>query len=99
MNEFFTWNILGTYAGAVLATTLITQLLKSIPGIEKIPTRIFSYIVAALILLGAALYSGTMNWSNAGLAFINAAVVALASNGAFDAARCTGEYCKNQGAK
>ena len=28
MQEFFTWAMLGTYAGAVLATTLITQLLK-----------------------------------------------------------------------
>ncbi len=94
MNEFFTWPILGTYAGAVLATTLITQLLKEVPLFDKLPTRIFAYFVAALILLGATFYSGELDIAGAVLALINAAVVALASNGAFDAVKCTGEYCK-----
>ena len=50
MNDFFTWAILATYAGATLATTLVTQLLKGIGFIDRIPTRIFSYIVALIIL-------------------------------------------------
>ena len=31
MNEFVTWEALGSYAGAVMMVTLITQLLKGTP--------------------------------------------------------------------
>lgn len=85
MNEFFTWASLGTYAGAVLATTIITQLLKGISVFDKLPTRIFSYIVAALVLLAATIFGGEINISAIALCFVNAAVVSLAANGAFDA--------------
>ena len=85
MNEFFTWASLGTYAGAVLATTIVTQLLKGLPFIDKMPTRIFSYIVAALVLLAATIFGGEINISAIALCFVNAAVVSLAANGAFDA--------------
>jgi len=85
MTDFFTWEMLGTYAGAVLATTLITQLLKGISFIDKLPTRIFSYIVALIILLAAMFVTGNADASNAALCVINAVVVSLASNGAFDA--------------
>ncbi|MDO5112181.1 MAG: hypothetical protein Q4E65_07735 [Clostridia bacterium] len=94
MNEFFTWSMLGTYAGAVLATTLTTQLLKGIPLFDKLPTRVFSYFVAVLLLLAAAAFTEGLTFSAAALSLINAVVVALAANGAFDAVQCTGEYCK-----
>ena len=94
MNEFFTWAMLGTYGGAVLATTLITQLLKGIPLFDRLPTRVFSYIVAVALLLAAAAFTEGLSFSAAALVLVNGVVVALAANGAFDAARCTGEYCK-----
>ena len=85
MNEFFTWATLLTYAGATLATTLVTQLLKGIGFIDKIPTRIFSYVVALILLLGATFFTGTLTWETAALCLVNAVVVSLAANGAFDA--------------
>ena len=85
MEEFFTWSALGTYAGATLAVTLITQLVKGVGWIEKLPTRITSYLVALVVLIAAAAVAGELNWSTAGLAAINAVVVSLAANGAFDA--------------
>lgn len=85
MNEFFTWASLGTYAGAVLATTIITQLLKGIAIFDKLPTRIFSYIIAVIVLLAANIFGGAVNASAVALCFVNAAVVSLAANGAFDA--------------
>ena len=54
MEEFFTWSALGTYAGATLAVTLITQLVKGVGWIEKLPTRITSYLVALVVLIAAA---------------------------------------------
>lgn len=95
MDEFFTWSILGTYAGAVFATTLITQLLKGVPLFEKLNARVFSYIVAVLLLFAAAAFTGGLSFSAAALTLVNGVVVALASNGAYDAVQCTGEYCKN----
>ncbi|MGI6192696.1 MAG: hypothetical protein ACOYI3_03940 [Christensenellales bacterium] len=86
MNEFFTWSSLGTYAGAVLLTTLITQLIKGIGFIAKIPTRIVSYVIALAVLLSANAAAGTLDWATAGLCAVNAVVVALASNGTHDAA-------------
>ncbi|MGI6151806.1 MAG: hypothetical protein ACOYIR_07635 [Christensenellales bacterium] len=86
MNEFFTWSSLGTYAGAVLVTTLITQFIKGIGFIGKIPTRIVSYVIALIVLLGANAAAGTLDWATAGLCAVNAIVVALASNGTHDAA-------------
>ncbi len=85
MNEFFTWAILATYAGATLATTLVTQLLKGVGFLDRIPTRIFSYVVALIILLAATFFTGALTWDAAALCVVNAVVVSLAANGAFDA--------------
>lgn len=83
--EFFTWAILATYAGAVLATTLITQLLKGVGFIQAIPARIVSYAIALIVLLTANYFLGGFNLEQAALCVINAAVVALAANGTYDA--------------
>lgn len=83
--EFFTWTMLATYAGAVMATTLVTQLLKGVGFISKIPTQIFSYVVALVILLAATFFGGQWTWPDAALCLLNAVVVSLASNGAYEA--------------
>lgn len=83
--DFFTWASLLTYAGAVLATTLVTQLLKGVGFIDRIPTRVFAYIVALIILIAATYFTGGFNGESIALCFVNAVVVALAANGAFDA--------------
>jgi hypothetical protein len=81
MNDFFTWTMLATYAGATLATTLITQLLKGIP----VSTRILAYVVALVVLVIANFFTGGLTVESGVLCLINAGVVSLASNGAFDA--------------
>ena len=85
MNEFFTWAGLATYAGATALTAMFTQLFKGVKFIEQIPTRFFAYIVAAIILIAANLFAGTLTWETAGLAVVNAVVVALAASGGYDA--------------
>lgn len=86
MNEFITWAGLGTYAGAVMMTTIITQFLKSIPFVVKMNAQIISYTVAVLLMWGSLLFSGGMTLPNAMLCAVNAVMVALASNGVYDAA-------------
>ncbi len=83
--EFFDWTALRTYAGAVAAVGLLTQLTKNIPGIVKIPTQIWSYVLSAIILLLAEFFGGDLTVNQAVLTLINAAIVSLASNGGFEA--------------
>ena len=87
MSEFFTWQVLGSYAGAVLAVTLFTQLLKGVWFLKRIPPRLVSYVLALGILLLAGIFTGGLSFSGAALSFVNAAVVSLAANGAFDMAK------------
>ena len=84
-NEFFTWAVLLTYAGATLATSLITQLIKGLGFIDKIPTRITSYAIALVVLLTATFFTGGLTLEAGALCMINAVVVSLAANGAYDA--------------
>jgi len=85
MNEFFTWATLGTYAGCVLVTSLVTQFIKELGALKNIPTRIVSYVVALLVLLAANAIAGTLDLPTAGLCVVNAVVVSLAANGGYDA--------------
>lgn len=86
MNEFVNWTTLGTYAGAVMMVTLITQFLKQTP-LGKLNAQLLSYVIAVLILIGAEAFTGgTVTVDGVLLCLINAVMVALAANGAYDAA-------------
>lgn len=84
IQEFFTWNVLGTMAGAAAATIIFTQLLKGIAIFDKLPTRIFSYLVALVVLIGAHVFTSQVTVAGIMLCVINAAVVALAAQGGFE---------------
>ena len=85
MNEFFTWQALSTYAGACLATYMITELIKDISFFKNISARIVSYIIAFLLLMFSYAFTTGLNFEVVALCLVNAFVVAFASNGAFDA--------------
>ncbi len=83
--EFFTWNILGTLAGAMFAVAIITQIIKELPFIKSIPTQVVSYVLALLILIAAQAFTDGLTASSAALAAVNAAMVSLAANGGYAA--------------
>ena len=83
--EFFDWNILGTMAGAMFAVAILTEITKSIPGIKKIPTQLWSYALSVVVLIVSHAALGTLTLQAAGLAVINAAMVSLAANGGYAA--------------
>ena len=87
MDGYFTWQTLLTYSGATLATTVITQFLKEIKALDRLPTRILSYFTALVIMLASILATEGFAWGDLAIAAINAVVVALAANGAFDAVK------------
>ena len=86
MNELFTWEILGTYAGCTAAVGIITQVIKTVPGIVKIPTQIVSYAIAISVMLFASAFTVGLTADVVALTVFNAAVVSLAANGVHTAA-------------
>ena len=82
--SFFTWEQLATYGGATVATMLFVQFTKELPGIKSIPTRLWAYIVAAVLMILATVFTVPITPGVIVLTLINAAVVAMASCGEYD---------------
>lgn len=85
MKEFFAWETLGTFSGCALAVGILTQLLKGSVG--RLPARLLSYLLSVVLLGFAAAASGGFSqpWQTWALLPLNAVVVSLSSNGAYDA--------------
>ena len=82
--EFVTWELLGTYAGAMAMTGVITQLTKGIPGISKIPTQLWSYLIALAVMICANFFLDQLTPSSGVLTMFNAGLVSLAANGGYE---------------
>lgn len=82
--EFVTWEMLGTYAGAMAMVGVITQLTKNIKFISNIPTQLWSYILALVSMYAANFFLGQLTLSNAVLILFNAALVSLGANGGYE---------------
>ena len=87
MNEFLTWETLGTFAGCALATGVLTQFLKEL--FKKLPTQWLSYIIAVVLLFAATAATGgfAQPWTVWAMIPLNAVIVSLSSNGAFEAVK------------
>lgn len=83
--SFFDWSYLGTFAGALAAVVLITELIKELPALKKVPTQFVSWALAFIILILAQLFTGTLSAQNAALSVLNGAMVSLAANGGYAA--------------
>ena len=59
--------------------------MKGVRWLDRLPTRVISYLLALVIMLGAGFAHGFSCWQEAALIPVNAVVVALAANGSFDA--------------
>ena len=81
--EFFTWDKLGTYAGAAALVALITQLTKELPYIRRVPTQVWSYVLAVIVLIASQVFTGAFTISSAALSLANGVLVSLAANGGY----------------
>jgi len=83
--EPFTWAYLASIAGATAATLLIVQFLKvPLDKVWKIPTRLFVYVIALLIMIIATVFTGGLTIETALLAVVNAFIVALTAYGSYE---------------
>ena len=82
--EFVSWELLGTYAGAMAMVGVITQLTKNIKFISAIPTQLWSYIISLVVMFSANFFLGQLTASNAVLIIFNSALVSLGANGGYE---------------
>lgn len=84
MTEFFTWAMLGTFAGCALGTGILTQFLKN--TFSKVPTQIVSYLIAVVLLGAAGAFTGTLTGAaEIAMVPLNAILVSIAANGGYSA--------------
>lgn len=82
IDNFFTWELLATFAGCTAATIIVTELLKKF--ITKLNPQIISFLVSLIILVVGQLVAKKFAWSDIALDLINAVVISFAANGGFD---------------
>jgi hypothetical protein len=88
MNEFFTWQQLVTFAGAMAATGIITQFVKGlVDKVVHIPTQALAYAVALIVLYAAHFFTGTLDGPTAAISLFNAILIATATSGTVDAVK------------
>lgn len=86
MNDFFSWDMLATFAGCTAGTSILTQFIKNIPVLKNVNNQIISYVIALIIMILTGIFGGTFTAEALSLDVVNAVVVSLAANGAYDAA-------------
>lgn len=83
--EFVDWSYISTFAGCLAVVTAITEVIKNIGFIKKIPTQITSWVLAFAILILAKVFTGDISAISAVLALIDSVFVSLAANGGYEA--------------
>lgn len=85
LNEFLTWQVLGSYAGAIAFTSIFVQFTKDlIDNLTHVPTKLYTYIISVVILLLSDIFTGDLTLSNAVLNLFNGFIVSVAANGSYD---------------
>lgn len=84
IEQFITWSDLITYGGAVMAVLIITEFTKDLPGIHRIPTRLWAYLVSLVLLVLAAVFTADkVRAEDVLLCLINGVLVAMAAVGSY----------------
>ena len=83
--DAYTWQYLGTMAGATAATLMVVQYTKvQLDKVWKIPTRLYVYMIALVILLVSALFTGGLTVESGVLAVMNAFMVSVGAYGTYE---------------
>ena len=84
MDTLLTWKVLLTFSGLVGAVYMVVEFTKEIKFINKIPTKYWSFFIAAFLIMMTNVVTGTFNYKDIVLYFLNAIVISLSSNGLND---------------
>lgn len=90
MDQFLSLQFLGTFTGVVLATNIVVQVIKDLPGLQKVPTRWVVLVVAEIILFALSAVQKTLDPRTALLDFLNGFVVAASAMSTWQVAKDNG---------
>lgn len=85
MEQFLTWDILKDYVTFVGIVFSVVAFTKNAWLINKIPTRLWSFIVAFVLLILTNLHSNTFEYFDIIIYGINAILISSSANGIADA--------------
>ncbi len=86
IEQFLSWSDLASYGGAVMAVLIITEFTKDLPGIRRIPTRLWAYLIALVLLVTAAVFTADkVRAEDILLCFVNGVIGAMAAVGSYHA--------------
>lgn len=83
MNEFISWPTLATYGGALATVLILTQFTKGLGFVQKIPTQIWSYILALITLITAHAFTDGLTLNIIVQSLFNGVIISIAANGGF----------------
>ena len=93
----WTWAYLATIAGATASTLLITQFIKApLDKVWKIPTRLFVYLLALVIMVVATAFTSGVTLNSFLLSALNAFIVALTAYGSYELTFAESDRLRNQ---
>lgn len=85
MENFTSWAELLTLPGVTAVTLLVVQYAKGwLDKLVHVPTRLVTYAVALLLMLGATFFVGDWSAESATMCLINVAIAACAAMGVYE---------------
>ena len=84
MQDFITWEFLGTFGGSAIAVTALTQIVKRYISIDP---KWIALILALIVTIGAQVVNGELMLVSFIMSALNALLVAGASVGTFEAVK------------
>jgi len=85
LNQFITWSMLSNYGMFVGIVFMIVQVIKELPKLVNIPTRIISILVSFILQILINIQGSTFKAFDIALYLISAVVISLTANGVHDA--------------
>lgn len=85
MEQFLTWEMISDYVTFVGIVFSIVAFTKNAWVINKIPTRLWSFVVAVLLLIVTNIHSNSFEWFDLIIYAINAIIISSSANGIADA--------------
>lgn len=83
--DFLTWSALSSQAGILTTVVLFTQLTKDFKLIKKMPTQLWSFILAMGLMFLSYYFTNKLTISNIALIPFNSLITALSASGGFHA--------------
>jgi hypothetical protein len=85
MDNLFNWLTLATVSGATALVVLLCQAFKvPLDKVWKIPTRVFVYILAVVVMAVANVFIGTQTVEGYILVLLQAVLVMISAMGAYE---------------